>query len=97
MLAGYLQNGESCIMKTANILWRDRLRKEKISFKQVNFVHDEWQTEVDNDMDLALYVAQVQADSIKKVGEIFNLNCPLLGTYTDGKKTTIGENWYITH
>jgi DNA polymerase-1 len=97
MLAGYLQNGEQCIMKTANLIWRKKLQQEKIPFKQVNFVHDEWQTEVDEDMNLATYVAQVQADSIKEVGELFKLNCPLLGTYTDGKKTTIGKNWYTTH
>lgn len=100
MLAGYLQNGESCIMKHANLLWRERLHKEKIPFKQVNFVHDEWQTEVEEDMDLALYVAQVQADSIREIGERFELNCPMAGSYKgdhgiDGY--SIGYNWYMTH
>ena len=32
MLAGYLQNGESVIMKRANVLWRNKLIKENIFF-----------------------------------------------------------------
>ena len=44
VLGGYLQNGEACIMKHANLKWRKDLRNEGIPFKQVNFIHDEWQT-----------------------------------------------------
>lgn len=91
MLAGYLQNGESVIMKHAASLWRKQLQKENIWFKQVNDVHDEWQTEVEADMELANYIGKIQADSIRIVGEQFNLNCPFKGNYK------IGLNWNETH
>lgn len=98
MLAGYLQNGESVIMKRANVLWRNRLLKEKIPFKQVNFVHDEWQLEVPNDQELALYIANILADSIRQVGEDLNLNCPMAGSFLNQhKQLAIGANWSITH
>jgi hypothetical protein len=100
MLAGYLQNGESCIMKHANLLWREKLTKEGIPFRQVNFVHDEWQTEVPDDFDLALHVAQTQADAIREVGEMFELNCPMAGSYKGDHGIngySIGYNWYQTH
>jgi len=98
MLAGYLQNGESVIMKRANVLWKNRLLKEKIPFKQVNFVHDEWQTEVPNDLELAKYVAEIQADSIRQVGEDLKLNCPMAGSFLNQhKQLAIGANWSITH
>ena len=98
MLAGYLQNGESVIMKRANVLWRNRLLKEKIPFKQVNFVHDEWQLEVPNDQELALYTANILADSIRQVGEDLKLNCPMAGSFLNQhKQLAIGANWSITH
>ena len=98
MLAGYLQNGESVVMKRANVLWRSRLLKEKIPFKQVNFVHDEWQTEVPNDLELAKYVANVQADSITQVGIDLKLNCPLAGSILNShKQLAIGTHWGLTH
>jgi hypothetical protein len=65
----------------------------------VNFVHDEWQTEVPNDLTIALKVAKVQADSLRIVGEELGLKCPLAGSYwnDDHKDYTIGRNWYQTH
>lgn len=91
MLAGYLQNGESIVMKMANILWRAELRKEKIPFWQVNFVHDEWQTETIDDDEVAEHVAAVQIKSIVTVGEMLNLRCALSGS------KGIGYTWYDTH
>jgi len=89
MLAGYLQCGESTIMKLARILWKNRLTKEGIWYKFVNFIHDEWQT-VTNKED-AEYVAKVQREAIVEAGEILGLNCPLAG---DSK---IGLTWSETH
>lgn len=98
MLAGYLQNGEQVIMKKANTLWRSRLLREGVPFTQVNFVHDEWQTEVPNDMELAKYVAEVQAESIRVAGEQLNLKCPMAGSIIGGnKQLAIGRNWAETH
>jgi DNA polymerase-1 len=98
MLAGYLQNGEQVIMKRANVLWRNRLLKERVPFQQVNLVHDEYQTETVNDLDVAKYIAKVQADSLRQVGEDLNLNCPMLGSIINShKKLAIGTSWSETH
>lgn len=98
MLAGYLQAGESVIMKKANVLWRNRLLKERIPFRQVNYVHDEWQTETIDDMDTAKYIAEVQADSIREVGEQLQLNCPLAGSVINSHgELAVGLSWSQTH
>lgn len=98
MLAGYLQNGESLIMKKANVIWRETLLKEKIRFKQVNFVHDEWQTEVEGDDSVALFVANTQANAIKEAGELFKLRCPMAGSIMNAhKQIAIGTHWGETH
>lgn len=91
VLAGYLQNGEATVMKHANIGWRDELDRQGIEYKQVNFVHDEWQTEVRGASTLAERVGQAQVDSIRRVGETFGLRCPLDGKYK------IGKTWLDTH
>jgi DNA polymerase-1 len=101
--SGYLQNGEAVVMKHACILWHSMLQddpelKEFIWFI-VNFVHDEWQTEVKNNMQLAVRVAKTQADSLRLTGEALNLRCPMAGTYwsDDHHDYTIGTNWSQTH
>jgi DNA polymerase-1 len=78
-LAGYLQNGEVVTMKRAKQIWYPRLVSEGIPFKLVNFVHDEWQTEVP-DRATAEYVATVQKESIRLAGEQLNLRCPMSGS-----------------
>lgn len=96
-MSGYLQNGEAIIMKKACLKWHGKLKE--FDAMLVNFVHDEWQTEVPNDMQVALRVAEVQALSLKEVGEDLKLNCPLAGSYynDDIKDYTIGTTWYATH
>lgn len=91
MLAGYLQNGEVCIMKYANWLWRKKLKEEKINFRQVNFIHDEWQTEVIDKEGLPEYVGQIQADAIVQAGKDLGVKCPQAGTFRTG------YNWCTTH
>lgn len=91
MLAGYLQNGEACIMKHANIKWRKEFGQQGLSYKQVNFVHDEWQTEVYGSRMLAETGGRIQAESIRATGESFNLRCPMAGQFV------IGKNWLETH
>ncbi|SHH47821.1 DNA polymerase [Bradyrhizobium erythrophlei] len=98
MLAGYLQNGESVIMKEARVLWGKELKRLQIPFLPVNFVHDEWQTEACDDLDTCKQIASVQADAIRQVGESLNLNCPMAGSYLNSHKSlAIGANWSLTH
>jgi DNA polymerase-1 len=91
MLAGYLQNGEATIMKHANLIWRKKLNGEKILYKQVNFVHDEWQTEYGGRREVAEYIGRVQSESIKAAGEALGLRCPMAGQYQ------VATNWRDTH
>lgn len=92
MLAGYLQNGEAIVMKHANVMWREEFDKLGVEYKQRNFVHDEWQTEVFGvSVEEAKILGKVQQDAITKAGEKFNVLCPLAGD------TKVGINWYETH
>lgn len=96
-MSGYLQNGEAVVMKKACLSWEDKLKDDKALL--VNFVHDEWQTETPNNMEVAIRVAKLQADSLREVGEELKLKCPLAGSYwnDDLKDYTIGTNWKVTH
>lgn len=91
MLAGYLQNGESIIMKKATVNWKARLDKHNVKYWLRNFVHDEWQTEVAGSRDLAHKVGVTQSDALRQVGEELGLFCPLSGTFS------LGRNWKETH
>ena len=91
MLAGYLQNGETVVMKHSNVRWRKELDELGYEYKQVNFVHDEWQTVVYGIRDDASAVGHVQEVSIREIGHDLNLFCPLDGSYS------IGKNWKETH
>lgn len=91
MLAGYLQAGEAVIMKYANILWRSWADEATYKYRQVNFIHDEWQTEVFGTEDDALSLGKLQCEAIREVGKKFRLNCPMDG------ETRFGSNWLETH
>jgi DNA polymerase-1 len=95
-MSGYLQNGEAVIMKKATVQFLPNLPPKCFL---VNFVHDEWQTEVSNDMKVALEVAKLQSESLRIVGEELKLKCPLAGSYfnDDLKDYTIATNWSLTH
>lgn len=96
VLAGYLQNGESTIMKIANWIWYNRLISEEIPFREVNDVHDEWQTEAP--FSFLQYIGEVQCEAIEQAGKLLNLNIPLAGESKfmnkDGSYCT---NWAQTH
>lgn len=96
-MSGYLQSGEAIIMKKATLKWVNQLVKHKSLL--VNLVHDEWQTESPNSMQVALLVAETQAESLRLVGEELGLKCPLAGSYynDDIKDYTIGKSWAVTH
>ena len=103
-MSGYLQNGEAVVMKMATLRWYAELQElskefPKLYWLLVNFVHDEWQTEVNNNMELAIRVAKIQADALRYVGEELKLKCPLAGSYwnDDVKDFTIGTSWVATH
>lgn len=100
-LAGYLQNGEKCIMGKATTIWRKQLDKEIQHglVKPANWVHDEWQTQVlRSEAGLANYVMDVQAKSIESAGIAYNVRCPMAGSVLSKHKVrAIGRNWAETH
>jgi DNA polymerase-1 len=73
----------------ANILWHRQAKAEGISFKQCVWVHDEWQTEVDEHQ--AQRLGEIQVQSIIDAGKFFKLNCPMDG------EAKIGKSWLETH
>jgi len=96
-MSGYLQNGEAVVMKSATLKWWQKL--EDYDARLVNFVHDEWQVECPNNMEVALAIAKMLASSLEEVGNELGLLCPLAGSYwnDDTKDYTIDVNWSKTH
>lgn len=96
-MSGYLQNGEAVCMKLATLKWIDKLKDYDALL--VDLVHDEWQTECPNNGAIALEIAEMQADSLRIVGEELGLKCPLAGSYwnDDLNDYTVGTNWKVTH
>lgn len=88
MLAGYLQNGESTIMKTAmRIFKEDTKHLSHVHF--VDLVHDEFQVECkpeDGDE-----VREMLCEAIYKAGVAIGVKCPMAG------KGSVGKNWAETH
>jgi DNA polymerase-1 len=91
MIAGYLQNGEKVVMAHANVLWRKELDKLGIRYRQVNLVHDEFQTNIIGTEAEARKAGEVQSEAIKQTGINLGIVCPLAGEYK------IGKDWLETH
>jgi DNA polymerase-1 len=108
-MSGYLQNGEAVVMKRATLKWLNSLAAHLEDnnyrfastlplYKLVNLVHDEWQTECTNNMEVATLIGRLQHEALVEVGEELKLHCPLAGSYQrDDGEYTIGTNWKITH
>jgi DNA polymerase-1 len=110
-ISGYLQNGESIVMKKATLKWikelehasdteiQTAIKNQESEIRIVNLVHDEWQTETPNDKELAIRVAECQSRALREVGEELGLKCPLSGSFFSDEthNYTIGKNWSVTH
>jgi len=90
MLAGYLQNGESVIMKYAAILWNQWAKADGVGYLMVNDVHDEWQSEAFT-YDDAVHLGKLQCKALEQAGVDLGVRCPMSG------ETKIGRNWFDTH
>jgi DNA polymerase-1 len=88
-LTAFLQNGEHVIMAVANMFWTKWATDRGIPFRQVNYVHDEWETEVHPKYSKEL--AYLQEKSFGAAGRYLNLNCPLDG------EAKIGLTWAEVH
>jgi len=90
MLAGYLQNGEAIATKRWIVEWRKMARDAGLWFRQVDYVHDEVQVEVETEED-GKKLIDIQQKAIEKVSKDLGLFCPL------AVSGDIGYNWAETH
>lgn len=85
----YLQGFEAVIMKLAMCYYHKDLESRGIPFKQVAFVHDEFQ--IETEWKYAQEVGQSVVNAIRLAGEHLKSNCPLDGDYK------VGRHWAQTH
>ena len=88
-LNSLLQGAGAVVMKKALMLLNDKATKEKLDFKFVANVHDEWQVEV-VEKDVETF-GSLAVQAIKDAGDYFNMECPLDAEYK------VGDNWSETH
>jgi len=86
MLAGYLQSGESIVMKTAFIKWAWGIQED---VTLCNFVHDEWQVECPPSMTDTLI--QLQHLAFADTGKELELTVSITGS------SKVGKSWLDTH
>jgi len=95
MLSGYLQNGESIIMKKGLQILRDIAT---VPYTLVDFVHDEYVFEVEDDEEVAMSILLSSCEAIKLAGEHYKLRCPMKGSgFRDDGTPNIGYNWSEVH
>lgn len=88
-LTAFLQNGEHVIMAVANMFWQMWADERGIPYRQVNYVHDEWEVEVP--YEFAHELGYLMEQSFVKAGEYLELNCPLAG------EAQYGNTWAEVH
>jgi DNA polymerase I-like protein with 3'-5' exonuclease and polymerase domains len=84
-----LQGAGAIVMKQAVVILHKKLRQEKIQFKMVANVHDEWQIEVQDGS--ANQTGMLGVEAIKEAGIMLKMRCPLDGEYK------VGNSWKETH
>jgi len=96
-MSGYLQSGEAKVMKRATLKFISKL--PDYDGLLVNFVHDEWQIELTNDVMKAIELGRLVSQCLVEAGEDFNLRCPIAGSFWNDeiKDFTIGTTWKVTH
>jgi DNA polymerase-1 len=102
MLSGYLQNGEKIIMSYALREWLSKVELLQLPVELLNWVHDEWQTLIPDDNDLAKTVTDIQIQALRDTTDILKLKCPMEGTTSkhandDGTIFYGGYSWKETH
>ena len=88
-LNSLLQSAGAVIAKQWCVEAHKLLRKNKIDYKQVAFVHDEIQLEVKEDQ--ADHAAQLMVQAAALAGKALNFRVPV------DAEAKIGNNWYETH
>ena len=76
-------------MKKALVLLDEQAKGQDFNFKFIGNIHDEVQTEVDEQQ--AETFGWLAVECLKEAGQDFGLRCPLDGEYK------IGSTWAETH
>lgn len=84
-----LQSAGAIIAKQWIVCFHEELRKKKIPFKLVAWVHDEVQVEVPEKY--GTIVGEIVVKAAADAGEILKFRCPV------GAEFKIGKNWYDCH
>jgi DNA polymerase-1 len=84
-----LQGAGAIVMKQALVILDKKMKLQKIPFKFVANVHDEWQIEVPQSV--AEQVGKLGVESIEEAGKVLEMRCPLTGEFK------YGNNWKETH
>ena len=84
-----LQSAGAIIAKQWIVCFHEELRKQKVPFKLVAWVHDEVQIEVPEKY--ATIVGEVVVKAAADAGEILKFRCPV------GAEFKTGKNWYDCH
>jgi DNA polymerase I-like protein with 3'-5' exonuclease and polymerase domains len=84
-----LQGAGAIVMKKALTILEKSAIIEDIGYKFIGNIHDEIQTEVNDEQ--ATIFGELAVKSIQQAGEELNLHCPLDGEYK------IGGSWNETH
>lgn len=84
-----LQSAGAIIAKQWIVCFHEELRKQKVPFKMVAWVHDEVQVEVPEKY--GTMVGEIVVKAAADAGEILKFRCPV------GAEFKIGKNWYDCH
>jgi len=83
------QRAGAILMKRAEVYLYDKLRENKVDFKWLLHVHDEWQLAVRPEyIDL---VKQLVHEAFAYTTSFYKMKCPITG------EVKIGGNWSETH
>lgn len=88
-LNSLLQSAGAIVAKQWLVCMTEELRKQKIPYKLLAWVHDEVQLETTKEY--GDIVGKIVTDAATKAGEMLNFRCPVAAEYR------VGKNWYDCH
>lgn len=88
-LNSLLQSAGAIVAKQWLVCMTEELKKQKIPYKLLAWVHDEVQLETTNEY--GDVVGKIVTEAAIKAGEVLNFRCPVAAEYR------VGANWYDCH
>ena len=88
-LNSLLQSAGAIVAKQWLVCMTEKLKKQKIPYKLLAWVHDEVQLETTKEY--GHVVGKIVTEAATKAGEVLNFRCPVAAEYR------VGANWYDCH